>query len=304
MKLFDNDDPNAQVGYRNLRVAALPIEQAIKSGLEELWRQYEPYADTVFLKEFSKHPDERFWEMYLSLTMHRQRKKVRRREEIETELRNTGPDICIKKGRRRIWIEAVSPKQGDEKNLDRVPDLFPASADKGQFAERYQIELRITQALERKARKFARYREMGLIGERDSCIVAISAGQFSLQAIAAGGGLPHAVTAVYPFGDEIVMLDPETGEFSSTSHTYSDAIKNSKKGQEPRTAFQHKEFASISGLIWSLRSIGNFLGESDDFVYVHNQMAERPIARGWFNWAEEYIPTDDGTKLKKKIRRA
>jgi hypothetical protein len=99
------------------------------------------------------------------------------------------------------------------------------------------------------------------------------------------------------------VLDPETAEFASFGHKYSAEIKRAKGRPEPRTAFQHKEFASISGLIWSLRSISNFLGQADDFVYVHNQMAERPIPRQWINWSEEYFPIEDGKKLRKKTRR-
>jgi hypothetical protein len=301
LALFDIDDPDAQVGYRNLKAAEFPQEQAIKKGLEELWLRYKPYADTDFCNAFSRRPDERFWEMYLAVALLHRRRRLRCRDELTADQRNTGPDLCVRKGRRRIWIEAVSPQRGDEKNLDQIPDLFPANADEGCFAERYQIELRITASLRRKAKKFERYRERGIISEKDSCVVAVSAGQFSLQA--AGAGLPHVVTAVYPFGEEFVVLDPATAEFSSFGHKYSAEIERMKAQAEPRTAFQHKEFASIAGLIWSLRSIGNFIGQADDFVYVHNQMAERPIPRQWIDWAEEYYPIEDGKKLRKKVRR-
>jgi hypothetical protein len=153
LALFDIDDPDAQVGYRNLKPAEFPQEQAIKKGLEELWLRYEPYADTDFCKAFSRRPDERFWEMYLAMPLLDRRRRLRRREELTADQRNTGPDLCVRKGRRRIWIEAVSPQPGDEMNLDQIPDLFPANADQGRFAERYQIELRITAALRRKAKK-------------------------------------------------------------------------------------------------------------------------------------------------------
>jgi hypothetical protein len=53
-----------------------------------------------------------------------------------------------------------------------------------------------------------------------------------------------------------------------------------------RTAFRSDDDKSISGLIWSLRSIGNFMGQSHDLLHLHNQAAERPIRRCWFKWAE------------------
>src|SRR6266849_8713933 len=182
MRLFSLDIPDAHVGYRNLRQA-----------------------------EFARQPDARFWEMYLAIRFLDARKRMRRREELTREQRNTGPDICVRKGRRRIWIEGIATGAGNADNLDQVPDLFAANADEVQNAPRRQIELRITAALRRKTEKFERYRENGIIGERDSCIVAISGGQFALEA--AGAGLPHTVTAVYPFGEEFAALDPETAGF-------------------------------------------------------------------------------------------
>jgi len=58
-------------------------------------------------------------------------------------------------------------------------------------------------------------------------------------------------------------------------------------------------FAGISGLISSRRAIGNFLGPPDDFIFVHNQAAERPIRRKWIKWVEEYLPVEDGKQLRR-----
>jgi len=45
-----------------------------------------------------------------------------------------------------------------------------------------------------------------------------------------------------------------------------------------RTAFQNEYFSGIDGLIWSRRSTGNFLSNTDDLVYVHNQPAAKALA--------------------------
>jgi hypothetical protein len=199
------------------------------------------------------------------------------------------------------WIEVIAPSPGDETNLDKVPDLFPSGA---QEDNRRHIELRIASALKTKADKFALYRKKGIIGERDSCVVAISASQFALEA--SGEGLPHAVTTVYPFGEEVVTIDPENAEFVSLSHKYSGEIERAKKDAKPipRTAFQNEYFDGIDGLIWSRRSTGNFLNNPDDLVFVHNQRAKRPLAKGWLDWAEEYYPVDNGKKLRRRKRAA
>ena len=62
--------------------------------------------------------------MYLSVRLLDAAKKVRSKAEVARAAR-VGPDVCIQKGTRRIWIEAVSPDQGHENNSDRVAD-WPA----------------------------------------------------------------------------------------------------------------------------------------------------------------------------------
>jgi hypothetical protein len=88
-------------------------------------------------------------------------------------------------------------------------------------------------------------------------------------------------------------------------HRYSEQIMRAKEKSDPilRTAFQDERFADISGLIWSRRSTGSFLGQADDLVYVHNQLARKPIPRKWMRWAEEFYPIDEGKKLRGKKRR-
>jgi hypothetical protein len=274
----------------------------IRQGLEKLWQRYEPYADKNFVSEFGRHPEERFWEMYLGGRLLDGRKALRKRKQLSKAGRDEGPDFCIQKGRRRIWIEVIAPSPGNEENLDKVPHLFASGA---QEDARRQIELRIASALKAKADKFARYKEKGRIDDKDSCIIAISASQFALEA--AGDGLPHPVTTVYPFGEEVITIDPETSEFASLGHKYSGEIERIKKDGKkpeaiPRTAFQNGYFAGIDGLIWSRRSTGNFLGNTDDLVFVHNQLAKRPLPKSWLDWTEEYFPVDEGKKLRRRKR--
>lgn len=304
MALFDLDDAHSSTGYRNLKNApAGSVPGEIKEGLEDLWHRYEPYADTNFRSEFAKQPEPRFWEMYLAARLLASRRKLRLRAELPSAERDAGPDICIPKGRRKIWIEAIAPGPGDDKNLDKVPDLF-LNVDGGMkdVSER-QIHLRLTSALWTKLQAFEQYKKNGIIGNNDSCIVAISAAQFSLEA--AGEGLSHAVKAVYPFGEEFIELNPRRFEVVRVGHRYSEHIKRAKEKAEPilRTAFQDERFADISGLIWSRRSTGNFLGQADDLVYVHNQIARKPIPRKWVRWAEEFYPIDEGKRLRMRRRR-
>lgn len=294
MALFDIDSPDVHTGYINLRIAEFPVEREIKAGLEALWARYEPYADANFCQEFSRQPDNRFWEMYLTVRLLDAGKKIRSRAELSPAARDVGPDVCIQKGTRRIWIEAVSPEQGHANNPDRVAD-WPAEEARIDVGEqRRQVELRITTALSSKIEKFQGYRDDGIVDERDSCIVAISAGQFALQAV--HGGLPPPVTSVYPFGQEQVHFDPDASTFNSV-FDFAPLIRRVAGQAVDRTAFQDPENALISGLIWSQRSIGNFLAQPDDFVFVQNQVGARPICRRWLKWSQAYFVVNSGRQL-------
>src|SRR6185295_17497257 len=78
MKLFDANPPDAVAGYGNIRAAPDSSDLGrIRAGLEELWDGYEPYADSGFREEFARHPDERFWEMYLAFRMLEAGRKLR-----------------------------------------------------------------------------------------------------------------------------------------------------------------------------------------------------------------------------------
>jgi hypothetical protein len=103
----------------------------------------------------------------------------------------------------------------------------------------------------------------------------------------------------YPFGAEQNIVDPKANAIVDRQYEFSPDIKRDGKDAIPRSAFQNELFAGISGLIWSRRSIGNFLGQPDDFMFVHNLAATRPIPRKWMNWIEEYQPVEGGKQLRR-----
>jgi hypothetical protein len=305
MGLFDVEVADAALGWKNIKAAESPIEASIKAQLEKLWTCHEPAADEAFRTEFARQPDPRFWEMYLGTHLVRCRKQLMPRKDIaQSKNGDKGPDMGIRKGQRVIWIEAIAPAKGDEQNLDKIPELLPAGIGERilHAAPRRQVELRITSALHTKARRFRRYREDGIIGEKDSCIVAIAGAQFAL--LAGTLGLPYVVSAVYPFGDEQFTIDRDTLEVVAREFTFSDNIKRTGKpdGSIERTAFHGEAYQDISGIVWSRSSIGNFSTNRHDLVYVHNQRAERPIPRGWARWSEEYYPLAGLNTLQRRRR--
>ncbi|WP_407114271.1 hypothetical protein [Bradyrhizobium sp. LMG 9283] len=122
-------------------------------------------------------------------------------------------------------------------------------------------------------------------------MVAISGGQFALQAGTLG--LPYAVTAVYPFGNEQITIDRNTMKVIATQFTFSDVIKRAAKSEDPigRLAFHSDIYRDISGIIWLRSSIGNVSTIRHDLVYV--QRGARPLPRRRARWSEEYYPLAD-----------
>jgi hypothetical protein len=154
-------EPDAHIGYRNLRIGEFPVEREIKAALEALWARYEPYADANFCQEFSRQPDNRFWEMYLTVRLLDAGKKIRSRAELPSAARDVGLDLCNQKGTRRTWIEAVSPELGHANNPDRLADWPAEEARIDVDEQRHQVELRITTALSSKIKNSKGTETMG-----------------------------------------------------------------------------------------------------------------------------------------------
>jgi hypothetical protein len=101
MTLFDATPPNACAAYTNLRKAKDGWQLAGRGRCEELWRDYEPYADASFVAEFPAHLHERWFEMYLTVAL---------RSGLSVscpKVKTGGPDILVTTGNGgRVWIES------------------------------------------------------------------------------------------------------------------------------------------------------------------------------------------------------
>lgn len=299
MPLFDLDIPEADTAYLNIQSALSPQEAAIRDALEAFWEIYEPYADTNFRQNFARQPDARFWEMYLTVKLLEAGKNVRPRSELPAGDRDAGPDIRVEEENCAIWIEAITPEPGDPSNVDRVPETIPIREGRmAQASPRRQVELRISSALLEKRQAFERYRQQGLVANNDLCVVAVSGARFHAQSGTVG--LPPAVTAVYPLGNEYVTISRETLDVVASGYHHSAEIGRSEATPIPRYAFLHNHFAGVSGLIWSRRTIGNFSapGQSHDFNFVHNFAADSRFPRGWLDWVEEDVVDEVGELLE------
>jgi hypothetical protein len=287
--LFDVDGANLDRGFENLKAAELPIEQQLHAMLQEMWGRYEPYADPDFRQGFARDVDGRFWEMYLGCTLLEAGRTLL--PVVERQREGGQPDLCVLEDGRRIWIEAITPDEGAP-GPDQIVRPVPLNEGGGLFAAPIrQAQLRTSGAFWTKAQRIARYLEQGVIGPEDTRIIAISASRFGVYV--ADQPLPLIMTTLFPIGDAYITIDRETGNVVDEGFHPAPFIDR-ERNPIPRTAFLDERFADISGVIRSRVGLGNLSRRSRPLTYVHNPLAQVPLATSWGVWDREFVITPRG----------
>jgi hypothetical protein len=284
--LWDIEGDNLDGGYVNLREAQYAQEQEIRHALNAMWVVYEPYADPDFRQGFARDPDSRFWEMYLGYGLIEAGKTLL---PAARRLREGGqPDICILDAGRRIWVEAIAPGPGD-RGPDQVRGPVPVNEGGGfEPMPTRQVQLRTTSALLTKSKIVNRYLSEGVIGPDDMRLIAIGAGRFGTYA--RQRPLPLIMSAVFPIGDEYVSMSKRTGAVVGQGFQPSfEIFRHGQKAAVPRTAFVGREFAQISGIVWSRIGIGNMSRAERPLTLVHNPCAAITLPVRWGVWDREFI---------------
>ncbi len=297
--LFDIHSADADQGYQNMRDSNVPIAREIVCALDEMWKQYQPYADARFKEYFARDPDGRYWEMYLAVNLLSAGKKLLPRDKHPGGKEGYGPDICVLDKDKVIWIEAVAPDEGALSNPDRVPKIVPLSqGGKAETVPKRQLQLRVSGAITSKRDAFERYTKDGLVSDEDVKIIAVSGCRLGLRCRT--GRLPLPASVLFPLGDEYITFDRETMEVVDGGFHFSEKIDRVGKSAVPRTAFQHPHFSQIAGLIWCTDLIGNFTHSAEGLVYFHNPLASTQLQQKWMGWPREFVVLDgeDISELK------
>ena len=300
--LFDVDGANLDRGFENLKAAELPIEQQLHAMLQEMWGRYEPYADPDFRQGFARDVDGRFWEMYLGCTLLEAGRTLL--PVVERQREGGQPDLCVLEDGRRIWIEAITPDEGAP-GPDQIVRPVPLNEGGGLFAALNagvltgDVTVNVTSSLsgETGAVALNQLVEEGgngytlTIGPEDSRIIAISASRFGVYV--ADQPLPLIMTTLFPIGDAYITIDRETGNVVDEGFHPAPFIDR-ERNPIPRTAFLDERFADISGVIWSRVGLGNLSRRSRPLTYVHNPLAQVPLATSWGVWDREFVITPRG----------
>ena len=220
------------------------------------------------------------------------RLRAKRSGETRRSLGEGGqPDLCVLEDGRRIWIEAITPDEGAP-GPDQIVRPVPLNEGGGLFAAPIrQAQLRTSGAFWTKAQRIARYLEQGVIGPEDTRIIAISASRSGVYV--ADQPLPLIMTTLFPIGDAYITIDRETGNVVDEGFHPAPFIDR-ERNPIPRTAFLDERFADISGVIWSRVGLGNLSRRSRPLTYVHNPLAQVPLATSWGVWDREFVITPRG----------
>ena len=177
----DCEDP----AYRNVRDNHARADQG--EFIDSLWFRYRDLADPHFREDARNHFLERFWEMYLAVTL-------RERGFQLTRIGDKGPEFYFLHNGRKVWVEAVAPRPGEGK--DRVPD-YPYGQVYTVPTEK--ILLRFTNALDEKRNKYIKALKDKIIEPIDIYLLAINSR--SIPHAPFGNTMPFFVQAFLPFGN-------------------------------------------------------------------------------------------------------
>ena len=248
----------------------MPVLAEARRFVEELWAEYRPLADSHFCADARNHFLQRFWEMYLAITL-------KAKGFLLTKVSDEGPDFYFSLKKRKVWVEAVAPEPGIGPDAVPQPQL-------GQVSDvpQEQILLRFTNALAEKLGRYNDALKKGIIDGSDHYVVAINCRR--IPDAPYPSHLPYGVMACLPFGHLMVTLDRQTRQVVDSSFQYRDQVSKSSGAVVPTNSFLNPEYAGISGVLGSAIYPTDPVGMGCDFWFLHNPLASQPIGNAVFSF--------------------
>jgi hypothetical protein len=252
---------------------------------EALWVRYAHLADAHFREEARTNFLQRFWEMYLGVTLlHRGIPLQRHGAE--------GPEFYATLDGRPVWFEAIAPGPGE--GPDRVPDIILGET---QYVPTEGILLRLTSALVAKRERYLSAVAKGIIRADDAYVLALNS-----------RGIPHAflsdrvpyfVQAFLPFGSLTVNIDTRTLKITETFYAYRAAVRKANNTEISTRTFLDPDASFCSAVLHSAVDCANHPSElGADFAVLHNPNAAVGIGSALFCWCEQiYL---HGTELHRE----
>jgi hypothetical protein len=289
MGLLHNQPQNKDGEYDFL--VSEPKAEDERNYVENLWREFAPYADNSFKSDIVYNFHNRFWEMYLACTL------LRNKLSLSRKSYSVGPDLLIDVGdNKNIWIEATVPGKGTGPDKIEVPEPKLGKPEVNRVPTE-KIILRFRSAIFDKFQKFKKYRNEKIINENDIYIIAINGRRVPLSFLE--NEIPYIVQAVLPFGDETISFDVKTLDVIDHFYKYRPHIEKSTGASISTKIFLDNEHVGISAILYSNADLFNKPEEMGaDFILVHNPYANNPIDIGWLPVGREYWVESNKLKIR------
>jgi hypothetical protein len=275
----DAPDP----AYVATRDSDHPRAREAKDFCESLWQRFAPLADPHLRQDARVNFQQRFWEMYLGVTL-------LERGITLTRHGAAGPEYYATIRGRRIWIEAIAPKPGE--GVDRVPD-FNFGAPIAEKVPTAKILLRFTHAFEAKRERYLFALKRGIIQPGDAYVLAVNSGGIP-RARLHSTDLPYVVQAFLAVGSLHVILDSNTGQIVDRFRGHQPSVKKGNQTEISTGAFLDDEAAFCSAILHSGVDCANHPSDlGGDFAVVHNPRASIPLDAPLFDWCEQIYRRGD-----------
>ncbi len=262
--------------YCTLKRSTNSQDQEARDFVERLWKEVHSYLDPDLLHELPNQFHQRFWEMYLAASM---------REaglSLDQKKSRDGPDICIKVGESRIWIEAVTASSGQGNDA-----VKKAECGVVRDVPDDQIKLRLLNAFTEKTKKYKQYLEKNWVNVEDHYIIAINAAQVPSARLERE--IPRIVRCLLPFGDQVLHLDRETLELFDTSYEYQQYVTKASGSEIETTSFLNPEYSGVSAVIYSCVDVFQYPKEiGQSLLLFHNPLASNRLSPGFLKKGNEY----------------
>jgi len=263
-------------GYRNIRDKVDGPAPKARAFIEELWAKYQGLEDPHFLRDAQEHFLERFWEMYLGVTL------------IERGLRpsrkgNEGPEFNCDCLGQAVWVEAVSPGPGVGE--DRVEEPSPVG---GTSVPTEKILLRFTNAVAEKRKRYLAAQAKGVVDDEACYVLAINSRRIPYAPF--GNTLPYYVQALLPIGAPTLVFDRTTRQTVDSYYALRETITKARGSVVSTATLLDPEYSFISAVLHSGVDCVNrpeVLGR--DFSVLHNPNASRPLDMATFSWCKQYV---------------
>ncbi len=275
-ELFSISPTTCCAAYENVRDERNERCAQIKRHCEDLWNDYREYADSHFVSEFCLQFHQRWFEMYLAVSL--------LRRDFEIRSKDKGPDILLDMGDHRIWIEAVCASGGDIGLPDSVPQMPLGKVVSVPVRE---YVLRIRNSLQEKARKFQKYIDDIVVGGRDALAVAINI--YGIDGIMPD--VDHVMMkALYGVGDMVVEFDKYTRKATDVGHESVTEIVKTSGSPVGTMPFVDSSMSHISSALIFWSNAANLPARlGDDCLLYPNLTCRIPWREGAIPMGREWM---------------